>query len=134
MPGSPPIILAPVVHEEHRDANAGLARHLLTRALSGESLASANWAIVTAFYAALHHTELFLAAEKRANLQRWGHARRNHFIALSSSLRPVRLNYLALFEASRHARYDGVLYAAEDAAEYLSYLSAILAVEPPRPR
>ena len=52
-------------------------------------------------------------------------------MAQHALLHAIRNEYHDLFEASRHARYDGVTYTTENAREYLQQLEQVLAVPSP---
>ena len=61
-----------------------------------------NWAVVVAFYAALHYVESYFA---RFSVECHKHEQRDIEIKKDAKIRPLYKNYKFLFELSRTARY-----------------------------
>ena len=84
-------------HSAAAQSNESLANHLLTTE-------GANWALVPAFYAALHWIDAYFAV--RLNHHPADHLRRERLVAVTRELDSVAARYLALRRSADRVRYN----------------------------
>ena len=92
--------------QEHLDKwrhNEGLSQQL-------EPGPYQDWSVTTMFYAALHLVEAYFASQTPP-VQTRSHANRNRMVQGDANLGPVSQDYLELYDRSRDARYDCLLFS-----------------------
>jgi hypothetical protein len=91
-------------------ANAGLARKLLDESYT-------SWAVVLAFYAALHWVEAYLA---RIPAHSTSHKTQDTALATFQDLMPIRSEYEALHTKADRARYNLGTFTASEVESLLA--------------
>jgi uncharacterized protein (UPF0332 family) len=96
-----------VEHIQAARSNEDLADHLLSRS-------NMPWAVVAAFYSALHWVDSHLAKQ---DLHPRNHTERFRMVALH--LEPIYHPYRTLSDRSREARYDLLEFAEEEVKDLI---------------
>ena len=106
-------------------------QHLAT-SVSNEALAvrltemaEYGWSVTCLFYSVLHLIEAYLVQHGRASAN---HRERELSIIREPNLNQVRRAYMRLKAESEHARYECVLFSAQDATRIRQLLYAPIAI------
>ncbi|RLC46253.1 MAG: hypothetical protein DRH70_05865 [Candidatus Coatesbacteria bacterium] len=83
-----------------------------------------EWQIVALFYSALHMIDYY--ADVLDKKQYKDHRHRNIFVRKTRNLRPIRGEYKQLYNVSRRARYEGVVFDVQDVHAVLKMHSTVI--------